>query len=36
MTATYRECPIFKKNRSMGGAKKEKREKKKIDNDAIT
>jgi hypothetical protein len=27
MSPTYRERPIFKKNQSMGGAKKEKRKK---------
>jgi hypothetical protein len=36
MSPTYRERPIFKKNQSMGGAQKEKREKKKKDSDAIT
>jgi hypothetical protein len=33
MSVKYKECPIFRKNRSMRGAKKEKDKEK--DNDAL-
>lgn len=35
MSVKYKECPIFRKNQSIKGAKKEKRKKKEMDNDAI-
>lgn len=34
MGVKYKNCPVFRKNRSMGGAKKKEKDKEK-DNDAL-